>query len=160
LLVILFDAAIAGNFIFYFERYSIGWDSTLTRLPYADLRTQAIHFADENKIPAWECGSRFPFDVADSFIYLKQNSAQNPPWQATSMNSSNLTNFNFVLYSNVCTSFTDEQKQILLQQYQVMKEWKKGKVVVKFLKKIKNQQRPHQKLKAETEVPCRLRCMT
>ncbi len=135
LLSILFDAAIAGNFIFYFERYSIGWDSTLAHFPYKDLRTEAIHFADENKIPASQCGSRFPLDVADSLIYLKQNSIQNPPWQTASMNASNLTDFNFVLYSNVCTSFTDEQKQILQQQYQVMKEWKKGKVVVKFLKK-------------------------
>ncbi len=135
LFVILFDAAIAGNFIFYFERYSIGWDSTLVHFSYQNLRTEAIHFADENKIPALECGSRFPLDVADSLIYLKQNSTQNPPWQASSMSASNLTNFNFVLYSNVCTSFTDEQKQILLQQYQVMKEWKKGKLVVKFFEK-------------------------
>ncbi len=159
-LAILFDAAIAGNFIFYFERYSIGWDSTLAHLPYQDLRAKAIRFADENKIPALECGSRFPFDVADSLIYLKQNSTQKPPWQTSSMNASNLTDFNFVLYSNVCTSFTDEQNQILQQHYQVIKEWKNVKVEVKFFeKKIKIQQCPHQKLKAETVVPCRLQCM-
>ncbi len=131
---ILIAGAIAGNFYFYLERYSIGWDSTLAHLPYKDLRKDVEQFAVENKIPADKCGSRFPLDVPDSIVYL---TAKNPSWTASSMNASNLEIFDYVLFSNICTSFTDEQKQILNKKYGAIKKWRKGKVVFIFYKKLK-----------------------
>ena len=138
-LIFLFVAmAISGNYFLYYQRYSIGWDSTLAHLPYKNLRQAAVVFANKNNIPSEKCGSRFPITAADSLVYLQQIS--NAKFQCSVIDESNLENFEYVLYSNVCTSFTDEQKNILQEKYTAIKQWQEGKVVFIFYKK--KQRRP------------------
>ena len=132
--VALLAVAVAGNFYFYLERYSIGWDSNLAHLPYKDLRKEVEQFAVDNKIDGAKCGSRTPLDIPDSLVYL---TAPNTSWTASTMNASNLESFDYVLFSNICTSFTDEQKHTLSEKYSAIKKWKKGKVIFIFYKKLK-----------------------
>ena len=129
-LAILLSALISANFILPFKKYGIGWDSNLSHLNYIEPRANAFEFLTKNKIDT-QCGTRFPFDVSDSLICLQTSTIL-----LQTITESNLESFEYVLQSNIATSFTPKQIQILHQKYKVEKMWNKGLVEIQLYKKV------------------------
>ncbi|MEY4875323.1 MAG: hypothetical protein RL708_472 [Bacteroidota bacterium] len=130
-LAILLTVLISANFILPFKKYGIGWDSTLAHLPYNQLRKNAFDYLQKNNINANSCGTRFPFDVSDSLVFLNSSTVQ-----LSTITQSNMAAFDYVLQSNISTSFTPQQINLLHQNYKTEKMWNKGLVEIRLYKKV------------------------
>jgi hypothetical protein len=120
----------SGNFIFPFKKYGIGWDSNLAHMPYQELRTEAFEYLQKNNLTQ-KCATRFPFDVTDSIVGLHSTSIQ-----LKSLTESSLEKYDYILQSNISTSFTTSQLQLLNQKYKVEKMWNKGIIEIRLYKKV------------------------
>jgi hypothetical protein len=100
-------------------------------LPYNQLRKNAFDYLQKNNINAHSCGTRFPFDVSDSLVFLNSSTVQ-----LSTITQSNMAAFDYVLQSNISTSFTPEQIAILQKNYNVEKMWNKGLVEIRLYKKV------------------------
>jgi hypothetical protein len=130
-LVIFASVLISGTFILPLKKFGIGWDSNLAHLPYQKLRSEAFDYLQKNKISNSDCATRFPFDVADSLINL-----QSTPIHLVSLSESSLEKYEYILQSNVATSFTPSQFSTLSKKYKVEKMWNKGLVEIRLYKKV------------------------
>jgi hypothetical protein len=122
---------LSSNYVMFFSKYGIGWDSTLAHLPYNQLRKNAFDYLQKNKIESKACGTRFPFNVSDSLVFLHSSSAQ-----LSTISQNSLADFEYVLQSNISTSFTPEQLDLLKRKYTVEKMWNKGLVEIRLYKKV------------------------
>ena len=114
---------LTGNLWVYPDKISTGWDSTLSHLPYYTLRKEAVDFLNEQHISISSVASFFPND--DSFEIQDLNSSNQSFKSFDGRNP-------FVFYSNIY-NLKDHELQILNLNYQVIKYFKKGNVIIKIL---------------------------
>jgi hypothetical protein len=114
-----------GNLWVYPEKISQGWDSTLAHLPYYKIRKQALEYLDQRKIDFSEVQSFFPNNsVIDDF------DLNNDKRQFVDFNNSR----DYVLYSNVY-NVSDEDYDLVRNQYSVIKHFKSGLLYIDICKK-------------------------
>jgi hypothetical protein len=116
---------ITGNLWVYPDKIAKGWDSTLAHLPYYKIRQKALKYLDSENIDYQNVQSFFPnnsvIDDADlNYDYRK------------------LTDFNnccdYVIYSNVF-NISDEDYNLVKNQYSVIKQFKRGFLHIDICKK-------------------------
>ncbi|MFK7774521.1 MAG: hypothetical protein AB8F94_20425 [Saprospiraceae bacterium] len=118
-----------GNFWVYPKKISQGWDSTLAHLPYYKLRNDMIEFIEKEKIPFEKIGSAFPNLLSIKNIDLKDTEKH--------FEEKNLSEQEYIFYSNVFNDFTDEEIDDLEKNWKVVKELKKQNVCVILYQKNK-----------------------
>jgi len=92
---------ITGNFWVYPDKVAQGWDSTLAHLPYYSLRSEMVHYMDEQQIDIEEVGSDFPMTGPFKHLDLSDNLKAFP--------EKDFEKHRYILYTNVFNDFTDSQ---------------------------------------------------
>lgn len=114
-----------GNLWIYPEKISQGWDSTLAHLPYYKIRKQALVYMDEHGINFSEVQSFFPNKSSIDDIDLNNDYRQFTDFD---------NNHDYVFYSNVF-NLSDEDYDLIKNQYSVIKQFKSGFLYVDICKK-------------------------
>ncbi len=112
ILSLVIATQISGNFWIYPRGIAMGWDSTLAHLPYYELRRQVQ--ADLRDFPH-PIGSSFPNLSSEKYFSLGKNE--------TTWRNKNLDTDEWILYSNVCNDFSDEELQKLDSEWSVQQNW-------------------------------------
>jgi hypothetical protein len=123
----LLISLIAGNFIVYSDRFAQGWDSSLAHIPYWDLRKNTIKYMDNNQISISETASFFPNCTSIDNIELNGDMRSFVIFTGKE---------NYVFYSNVY-NLSDNDIEILNENYYVLKSFEKRNVRVELMKKKK-----------------------
>ena len=111
---------IAGNFQVYPGKISNAWDSTLSHLPYYNLRNAFISYMDGAKLDRSKTGTVFPMNTS-----LQQTDLKDDTVRMINVNGGSIDSLPYVLYSNVGNDFSDEQID-QLKQWKVIKKEKSG----------------------------------
>ena len=126
---------ISGSFWVYPDKIATGWDSTLAYLPYFILRNEAFDYikaseATNQVIKSNEVAAHFPLCkpevMTDQLVFYKSS------FEITDIDTAK--NYKYILYSNICTAFTDEELDSLKQKT-IIKEWHSGQVKVILYKR-------------------------
>jgi hypothetical protein len=120
-------ALLTGNFWVYPKGVAQGWDSTLAHLPYYDLREEMMEYIEEKNIPFEKIGTEFP-NIA-SLEILKLNGDKR------SLSKKDLSENEYIFYSNVYNDFSDEELEVLEKKWVVEKELSKRKICVILYRK-------------------------
>ena len=123
---------VSGNFWIYPEKYGNGWDCSLKVLPYFSLQKEVTNYIETEKINPKEIATGFPLFNDPRFSYL-----QNNPTILIDKNSNELSNFKYVLQSNICNDFTQNEINELENKWFLLKVFKKGQIYLKFYSKTK-----------------------
>jgi hypothetical protein len=122
LFTICFLGLSLGNLWVYPKKISQGWDSTLAHLPYYELRNDLINFIEKEKIPFEEIGSAFPNLLSLKYIDLKNEEKH--------FEEKDLSQQEYIFYSNNYNDFTDEEIDDLEQNWKVVKEYQRLNICV------------------------------
>ncbi|MDR2085546.1 MAG: hypothetical protein LBP72_00015 [Dysgonamonadaceae bacterium] len=121
---------LSSNFVRYPEKVSVGWDTTLSHLPFYALRTQMFDYIRENRIPANDISAGFG-------IYGNQNAIDLT--SSKEMVIKNTTHFGktgYFIYSNISNledPLIDQLKKG--DDYVLVKSFEKGNVFISLYKK-------------------------
>ena len=124
---LLFFGLITGNLWIYPKRISQGWDSTLAHLPYHFLRIETINYLDHEKIPIKHVASFFPNVTKIDNIDLSGDLREFEKFTKDS---------EYVFYSNIF-NLTDEEYDILENEFKEIKRFTNYKIYVSILKSVK-----------------------
>ena len=116
---------VSGNLWVYPESISQGWDASLAHTPYHSLRNEAIDSLEVLNIDVSEIASFFPNYNKIDEIDLNEN-----PKAFTKFSN----NSKYVFYSNIY-NLSDEDYQILANQYSSIMYLKRHRIFVSILKK-------------------------
>jgi len=116
---------VTGNLWIYSDHISQGWDSTLAHVPYFKLRSEAVHFMDEHKIPIEKTATFFPNTAKLDLIDLKGDQRSFQPFTGEN---------EYVFYSNVY-NLTDNDFKILYTNYESIATFSKCRIRVVLYKK-------------------------
>jgi len=137
LYVVTIIVLLSGSFWIYPDKIAMGWDSTLAHLPYFQLREQAIQYLAQQQNKA-----NNPIDphlVAAHFPIFKAVESTNQPlflkrsgYVCADIDTAK--NYQYILYSNICTAFTDAELAELKHKT-VIQKWEKGAIKIILYKR-------------------------
>jgi len=113
---ILLFGLLSGNFWVYPDKIAKGWDATLAHTPYYILRPKMIQFINDHQIPIDSIGTEVPNDVKLKYIDLSDDERKFP--------RKDFSKHNYILYSNIYNTFTDEDIDELKNKWRIVKEYK------------------------------------
>jgi hypothetical protein len=119
-----------GNCLKYPEKVSAGWDSTLSHIPFYELRRQMLAYIEENNIPANDISAGFGLSGNQNNIDLTS------PKDMIINNMDYFDKTGYFLYSNVSNlddSIIDQLKTD--NKYVLIKKVEKGYVFISLYKK-------------------------
>ena len=122
LVVIALLGLATGNLWIYPKTVAQSWDSTLAHVPYFDLRKKMIAYLYEQQIPISEVGTVYPNLATFELIDLNGKNEQFP--------EADLEKHQYIFYSNVYNDFSDDEIALLEKEWQVVKEFRKGRIFV------------------------------
>lgn len=121
---------LAGNYILYPEKYGNGWDSSLKFLPYFKVRAQMDNYFDTHPIDSQKTGTGFPLRAEPAYSNLRDKH-----YYFGDKDSLPFTSFAYILQSNICNTFSEEQIKLLHSSaYQEIAYYKSGQVYMKLYK--------------------------
>lgn len=106
---------LSGHAWVYPDSIAKGWDSSLAYLPWSGLRTEAVAYMKQQAIPPDKVGSTFPLLHPGRYTHLNGES-----WR---FSEKDLSSQVYVLYSNLCSGFTDEEREDLEKYWDVEASW-------------------------------------
>lgn len=121
---------ISGNFIKYPENISTSWDSTLSHLPFYELREQMFEYIQEENIPFEEISSGFCFYGNQHKIDLSS------PSDRVIKNLSFIDETDYFIYSNISNLRDDIIDKVKDEDaYTLIKKLEKGNIFVSLYKR-------------------------
>ena len=129
LLILLVIGLGTGNLWIYPRGISMDWDATLAHLPYHQLRTEMLAYIDENNIAYEQIGTAFPNINSGEHLLLNGDQRM--------FAEKDFTKNRYILSSNVFNDFSEEDYQILEQNWQLLKRLEQGRVWMSLYKKTK-----------------------
>ena len=129
---LLYAGLITGNLWLYGGGFSNGWDSSLKVLPYFKLKNAMNTYVKEKKINPSEVGTKFPL-----FHDIKCSRLSTENFHFTDIDASSLTDFQYLLLSNVSNEFTVQEKETVNNEWKLEKEFHSGLVYLKLFKNKK-----------------------
>lgn len=118
---------ISGNFWVYPDKIAMGWDATLAHIPYYSLHEKMVNFMLKNEIPINNTGSAFP-NLADArYIYLDET-------KDITFLPYDFKQNRYIFQSNVYNDFSDNELDILINKWNLIKEYKMAKVYIRLYK--------------------------
>ena len=109
ILALVIAGLLSGNLWIYPDAVAKGWDASLGHLPYYQLRHQALSYIKEQQIPFNHISAAFPYDMADKYIDLKNDTSTfsvQPPEKSP-----------YVLYSNIANQYSDDELLMLKTKF-------------------------------------------
>jgi hypothetical protein len=109
---------LSGNFWVYPDHIAQGWDATLAHIPYYKLRRQMIRYIDSEEIDFDKVGTEVPNASPLKYIDLTDDER--------SFTKKNLDKCEYIFYSNIYNTFTDEflkelkTNWIIIEEYRLM----------------------------------------
>ncbi|MEZ4884097.1 MAG: hypothetical protein R3E32_05095 [Chitinophagales bacterium] len=132
---LIFIAAVlsllSGHFWIYPERFPAGSDASLLFLPYFELSDQMTAYIEAQQIPFEEIGTEFPAVRPRKFTRLNNDRRQ----FADRDSRSQLTDFKYILESNIMNDFDIKYLEILRKEggdWQLKQEYRKGQVYIRL----------------------------
>jgi hypothetical protein len=116
LYIIMLAGLISGNFWTYPDTVAKGWDATLAHIPYYYLRSKMIAYIDDRKIPFSEIGTEVPNNYRLKYYDLTEDERFFP--------IKDFQRDQYIFYSNICNTFSDEEIAQLKTQWTVEKEFR------------------------------------
>lgn len=131
ILVFVFSLAmlIAGNFWIYSPKYGNGWDASLKVIPFFELKNKMDVYILENNISENDVGTQFPL-IANS----REENLNDGTIQYQNVWAGPLTNYKYFLYSNVINTDIQEQFDEARKNWELIKEFKTGQVIISLYK--------------------------
>ena len=137
LYVVTIIVLLSGSFWIYPDKIAMGWDSTLAHLPYFQLREQAIQYLAQqqnkanNPIDPHLVAAHFPIfkavESTNQLVFSKQSG-----YVCADIDTAK--NYQYILYSNICTAFTDAEL-LELQHKKVIQKWENGAIKIILYKR-------------------------
>ena len=121
----LLSCILLGNFIVYSDKFAQGWDASLAHVPYWKLRQDAIKYLDHNQISISEVATFFPNCTAIDNVDVNGDMRSFCGFTGEEK---------IVFYSNVY-NLSDEELDMLQENYIVIKSYKKRNVRIEIMKK-------------------------
>jgi len=112
LFALLFASLGTGHFWVYPDAIAQSWDTTLAHLPYYPLKARMISYLDQQGIPLGKVGTAFP-EIGPQ--YLKDLSGRTDGFAPK-----DLTSQRYILYSNVMNDFTDGERALLQEDWELL----------------------------------------
>lgn len=130
--LLLLSGLISGYFWIYPDKVAKGWDATIAHMPYYHLRTKMIDYIDTEGIPFNEVGSEVPNITEHKFVDLSNDNRSFP--------LKDLNRHKYIFYSNIFNMFSDEEIDILKDEWIIEKEFRCLNVYVRLYRNpdIKN----------------------
>lgn len=117
-----------GNFWIYPKTISQGWDSTLAHLPHYELRDKVLNYLEKENIALDRVGTAFPEIGALKYKDLSE--------REDGMVAKDLTEQEYIYYSNIMNEFTDEEIIALEKEWDRLVKWdKRGVTAIIYQKK-------------------------
>lgn len=113
-----------GHFQIYGHSISNGWDCTLSHLSFFSLKKDFDNYLQQHKIKKEEIASVTPVHSSDAQYYLQKSTSR-----MQNVHNKDWANYKYILYSNICNDFSNEQLK-KMQQLSILKQEKKGQVVM------------------------------
>ena len=123
----------SGHFWVYPDRIAKGWDSFLAYLPFFDMKTEMMHYLEENDIDFASVGSEYPAIHAAKFTHLNNDTRQ-----LTDKDSRKLNEFDYILQSNIMNAF-DEHLETLPRDWLLIKELESPTVYMRLYQNPKRE---------------------
>lgn len=123
---------LTGHFWYYPEKYGNGWDVTLKTIPYFDLYKKAIKYTENNNIEPQKIGVKFPMYINTKDSYLVQKH-----FLFGHLENKKISDFEYVLFSNVCNNYTIKERNTIKNEWQVIKTFKKRQTYLTLYKQPK-----------------------
>jgi hypothetical protein len=111
-----------GHFQIYGYRISNGWDCTLAHLSFFTVKKEFDQFISDHKIKKQDIGTVMPLQSSDAQYYISGNNEKMP-----NVHQKNIEDYKYILYSNVCNDFSDEQLDEMAK-LPIIKEEKAGQI--------------------------------
>ncbi len=122
---LLFLGLLSGNLWIYPRDIAQGWDASLAHLPYHSLRTEAIDYLDRNEIALEDTASFFPNAISLDKVDLSGDERAFLTFDG---------NNPYLCYSNVY-NLTDEEYEIIDNNYTIIKKFEKARVHIYIYKR-------------------------
>jgi len=126
LVILIAGNFIAGHFWVYPEKIAQSWDSSLLHLRYFPIKKAMDSYLIENNIPLELTGTQFPYESPHS----------------TELNGDTIIvkHFDFqknsyIIYSNVTNDFTDNEIDLLHNEWKLLHEERNGSVFIQLYRK-------------------------
>jgi len=109
-----------GHFQIYGNKISNGWDCSLAHLSYFSLRNDFSLFMKERNIAKHQTGTVMPLQSSDTQYYLSGDTTR-----MININGKDINDYKYILFSNICNDFSDEQLD-KMTSFSILKKEKKG----------------------------------
>lgn len=119
-----------GNSWIYPERFGNGWDSSMKVYPYFQLKNNLDNYIKTSGIDPSTVGAKAPMDF--DLHYSKLDSEH---FGYRYIKNESISNFSYVVQSNICNTFTPAELNELNKQWSLEKEWKSWPVYIKFFRR-------------------------
>ncbi|MEI7594307.1 MAG: hypothetical protein WCK02_01065 [Bacteroidota bacterium] len=116
---------ISGNFWLYHVKYGNGWDGSLKVLSYFETKDKLDLWLKEKKIEKKNIISGFPL-LANN---MKTNLSENTD-EFADRRTDTIENYKYVVYSNVCNEFTQQELNSIKQNWKLIKSFQNGQVEI------------------------------
>lgn len=131
--IILYSLAIAGmlsgNFWLYPERFGNGWDASMKVYPYFKLKNDFDNFIKSSAIKPHRIGAKFPMDFD---LYYTKLEPQKFGYRY--INEEPIKNFNYIVQSNICNTFTPGEINELKKNWICEKEFSSWPIYIRLYK--------------------------
>ena len=121
----------SGHFWIYPRDISKGWDSSLAHVPYFDLRTKMVDHILEQGIDPGEVVTDFPNIKGRKYTDLKDED-----WVFRSKEFYRIEESKYIFYSNIFNGFSNQEMEILEEEFTLEQEFKSRRICVRLYKKL------------------------
>ncbi len=131
--ILFIVSLISGNFYLYPEKYGNGWDSSLKIMPYFELKNKMDAYILGAHINPNEVGTQYPLIADKRFSHLVDE-----PYKYQNVWSGPLTNFKYILQTNVINTDIIEQFESVKKDWKLLKMYKSGQVYISLYQNTVN----------------------
>jgi hypothetical protein len=130
ILVLAILCLLSGNFWLYPERYGNGWDASMKVYPYFKLRDNFDGYIKLSGINPDSIGAKFPMG---SDLYTCKLEPEKFGYQY--IYDRPLEDFNFIVQSNICNTFTPDEIERLNMNWILEKEFRSWPLYIRLYRK-------------------------
>lgn len=116
-----------GNLWIYPRGVAMGWDATLSHLPFHHLRREATYYLDARKIDFGDVGSTFPNLNSGEFMMLDGDERR--------FSDKDFVQNRYFMASNVFNDLSDDDFRILETEWTLEKKWQQAGVWIELYRK-------------------------
>lgn len=118
---------VTGHLWVYPEKLAQGWDGSLAHIPFFKLKSKMLNYIDNENINRKNVLTDFPLINANYYSDLGTKRNDFIPKHKAKFNEKD-----YILQSNICNGFNDEELIELKTNWQLKKEFKKNRIYIRL----------------------------